>query len=239
MGLLYNLGLGMKITAVSKIELARDAILAELAVGRLRPGERLLEIRLSEQLGVSQATVNAALQDLHRQGVVTKLLNRSTSVNRYTMAEIQCLFEVRLALEPLAARDVAARWSAEVETALRRRLEVMERAAKGPDVGDWCLADYRYHLEVYSQSDNRFLIQAGQAIAAVPFAYIMCDSLRALPSDNFALMTGEHRAQIEAFARGPEVAEQQTREYILKWLRCLQDNDQANPATLNAPRQPR
>jgi Bacterial regulatory proteins, gntR family len=59
------------------VEQVRRAILLEILSGALRPGERLLEARISKDLGVSQATVNAALQDLHDQGMVTKLLNRS------------------------------------------------------------------------------------------------------------------------------------------------------------------
>lgn len=213
----------MKITSVSKIDQVREAILTEIALGRIEPGERLVETRLSEQLGVSQATVNAALQDLHNLGVVTKRLNRSTSVNRYGIEDVQRLFEVRLALEPLAASALAARWSPEVERILLGRLEDMKRAAAGPDVGNWCIADYRFHQEVYHQSGNQFLIQAGQAIAMVPFVYILCEGLRRLPSDDYAMMTTEHHAQILAFGKGPKVAERETREFIRKWLNWLLD----------------
>src|ERR1039457_998226 len=66
----------------------------------LRPGERLLEAKLSKELGVSQATVNAALQDLHNQGLVKKNLNRSTNVSKYTLKDIENLFAVRMLLEP-------------------------------------------------------------------------------------------------------------------------------------------
>ena len=74
------------IITLSKIEQVRQAILSELVSGRMKAGQRLLEAKLASELGVSQATVNAALQDLHNQGLVTKLLNRSTTVNHYTRA---------------------------------------------------------------------------------------------------------------------------------------------------------
>lgn len=143
---------------------------------------------------------------------------------------------MRLALEPLAARAVAARWSPEVERALTERLEGMQRAAQGPDVGNWCIADYRFHQEVYRQSANRFLIQAGQAIAAVPFAYILCVPLRRLPSDDFTMMTGEHHAQIVAFGKGPDVAEAQTREFILRWLHWMLEADRAATPASRPPK---
>ncbi|MBV8820136.1 MAG: GntR family transcriptional regulator, partial [Acidobacteriaceae bacterium] len=86
----------MQIISFSKTEQVRQAILLQILSGHLRPGQRLLEAKLSKELGVAQATVNAALLDLHDQGIVTKLLNRSTNVNQYTANDIDKLFSVRL-----------------------------------------------------------------------------------------------------------------------------------------------
>jgi DNA-binding GntR family transcriptional regulator len=224
----------VKIAAISKVDQVREAILVEIALGNLQPGERLYEVKLSRELGVSQATVNAALQDLHSQGVVTKLLNRSTNVNRYTLEDVRKLFEVRLALEPVAAAAVAARWSGDAEGALIERIDAMRTAALRRDAGHWSIADFRFHQEVFRQSSNRFLIQAGQAIAAVPFVYILCEELRGLPSDDYAMMTDEHHAQIAALAQGPEVARRVSREFILRWLRWLVDADHSQPDRHNA-----
>src|SRR3981189_3586121 len=101
----------MQINPLTRTEQVRRAILQQILTGILRPGQRLLEAKLSKELGVSQATVNAALQDLHNQGVVTKLLNRSTRVNRYTLDDLERLFVVRMALEPAAAQTLSGVWS--------------------------------------------------------------------------------------------------------------------------------
>src|SRR3954451_2944304 len=115
----------MRLQVLSKTEQARRAILAEILSGRLRPGERLLEARLSKELGVSQATVNVALQDLHNQGLVTKLMNRSTNVSRYTLEDIERLFTVRMLLEPAAAAAVAASSSGKPHPSLVAQFEAM------------------------------------------------------------------------------------------------------------------
>src|SRR5215467_1021829 len=94
----------MRIVSLTKAEQVRQAILVQILSGELRPGQRLLEAQLSKELGVSQATVNAALQDLHNQGLVTKLLNRSSNVSRYALEDIERLFAVRVLLEPAADR---------------------------------------------------------------------------------------------------------------------------------------
>ncbi len=107
----------MRIVTLTKAEQVRQAILVQILSGELRPGQRRWKQTL-EELGVSQATVNGALQDLHNQGLVTKLLNRSTNVSRYTRREIENLFAVRMVLEPAAAAAVAARWSPEIKEPL-------------------------------------------------------------------------------------------------------------------------
>jgi DNA-binding GntR family transcriptional regulator len=207
----------MRIVTLTKAEQVRQAILLQILSGELRPGQRLLEAKLSQELGVSQATVNGALQDLHNQGLVTKLLNRSSNVSRYTRREIENLFSVRLVLEPAAAAAVSARWSNETRESLNEQVELMRRAARKKDMAKFCLADYLFHQEVYRLTDNPFLIQACQAIAAAPFAYVLCDHLEALPTDYLALAE-DHHELIVAMEEGPETAARTTRNRIECWL---------------------
>jgi DNA-binding GntR family transcriptional regulator len=207
----------MKLEVVSKTEQVRRAILTEILSGRLQPGERLLEARLSKELGVSQATVNAALQDLHNQGLVTKLLNRSTNVGRYTLEDIERIFAVRVLLEPAAAAAVASSWSAESGSRLAAQVEAMRRGARSKDLATFCLADYEFHQEIYRLSGNSFLMQAAEAIAAAPFAYVLCDHLQALPTD-YAALAEDHQEIIDAIAKGPKHAERDMRVRIQKWL---------------------
>jgi DNA-binding GntR family transcriptional regulator len=207
----------MPILSISKPDQVCQEILGLIFRGVLRPGQRLLEAQLSRELGVSQATVNAALQDLHSQGLVTKVLNRSTRVNRFSREEIEKLFAVRRVLEPAAAEDVARRWCPETERLLREQVDNMRRAARARDLARFCLADYTFHQEVYRQSGNSFLIQACQAIAVAPFAYILCDHPEMLPTDYLSLAE-DHQDVILAMAEGPEAAARLTRERIEGWL---------------------
>jgi DNA-binding GntR family transcriptional regulator len=216
----------MRIEVLSKAEQVRRAILADILSGGLRPGERLLEARLSKELGVSQATVNAALQDLHNQGLVTKLLNRSTNVSRYTLEDIERLFAVRVLLEPSAAAAVSAAWSAKAQARLAAQVEAMRRAARSRDLASFCNADYEFHQEIYRLSGNPFLARAAEAIAAAPFAYVLCGRLEALPTD-YAALAEDHQEIVTAMARGPEEAARATRVRIQQWLdhsrRALRD----------------
>jgi DNA-binding GntR family transcriptional regulator len=217
----------MPIVTLTKVEQVRHALLVQIISGALRPGQRLLEAKLSRELGVSQATVNAALQDMHNQGLVTKLLNRSTNVSRYTGAELENLFAVRMVLEPAAAEAAAHRWSAEAHTRLREQVDHMRRAARSRDLAGFGLADYTFHQELYSLTGNPFLVQASQAIAAAPFVYILCGHLGALPTDYLALAE-DHEDIILALEQGPEAAARITRSRIQDWrLHSLRALDSA------------
>ena len=79
------------------VELLREAILS----GKLSPGERIVELRLSKQLGTSQALVREALALLERQGLVVKVANRGTFVSRLHACELRELFTLRSVLDAL------------------------------------------------------------------------------------------------------------------------------------------
>lgn len=228
------------IRTVSKSEQVCHAILLQILGGLLLPGQRLIEAKLAAQLNVSQATVNAALQDLHNQGLVTKKMNRSTKVNRCTRTEIYNLFRVRLALEPVAAGLAAERFCEEAHLKLREQVDQMRRAARNRDLAKFCLADYLFHQEVYKQSGNSFLVKACQAISSAPFAYVLCDHLDWLPTD-YLMVAEDHQAFIQAMEDGPETATKVAQERITEWLRHslrALERDPRAPAATEIEEQP-
>lgn len=216
------------IVPITRVDQVREAVLHMIFSGSLRPGQRLVEARLAADLGVSQATVNAALQGLDGQGIVTKVLNRSTNVCRYTEREIGNLFLVRSILEPAAAAEASRKLRPEGRRALTERVDAMRRAARAKDLPGFCLADYSFHQELFTMSENPFLIQAGQAIAVAPFAYILCDCRSALPTD-YRSLAEDHQQVIEALVEGPEKAERTVRERVADWrmhsVRALESLD--------------
>lgn len=220
------------ITALSKVEQVRRAVLEQIFNRSLRPGQRLVEAKLAADLGVSQATINSALQDLHNQGVVTKLMNRSTNVSRYTLREIENLFAVRLILEPEAAAAASRNLDAQGVADLWQHLENMLAAARAKSLSRFCLADYSFHQQIFRLTRNPFLIQACEAIAAAPFAYLLCDTADALPTD-YVSLAESHREVIESIERGPEVAAQLIRDRIAEWrmhsMHALEATDAGTP----------
>lgn len=92
----------------------RDSILQ----GEFSPQQRLVEVDLCEQLGVSRAVVRNALLKLTAEGLVEHLPNRGVRVRAITLEEAIEIVETRVALESLCARKAAQRVSPEARERL-------------------------------------------------------------------------------------------------------------------------
>jgi DNA-binding GntR family transcriptional regulator len=98
--------------------------------GSLKPGERLVEDRLSAELGVSRVPVREALRGLSVEGLVTLLPRRGATVVEVTPETVAELVEVRALLEGLNARLAAQRHDPEIIALLRDTLERGNEAAR-------------------------------------------------------------------------------------------------------------
>ncbi len=127
--------------------------------GEYRPGDRLIETRLAEELGVSQAPVREALRDLEMMGFVESVPYQGTYVRAVSAEEMRDIYTVRAALEALAGRLAAPN----VDDELLERLEglveeIMEHARSG-NAHDFARANFAFHKAVAEASHNRALLR--------------------------------------------------------------------------------
>lgn len=153
----------------------------EIVRGRLKPGEKVVEGSWARSLGVSQASIREAINMLAREGFVTKALGRSARVVNLSAEDVRQTYEMRGALEGLAARLAAERGAepTEAEEALR----AMEQAAKEDDLAELLEANLRYHLSLCRLSGNSLLIEDAQRLLTPLFAFV---SIRAIASGQSA-----------------------------------------------------
>ncbi len=107
----------------------RDAILDF----RLKPGQRLVERELIEQLGVSRTTVREALRELTSEGLVTVVPQRGAVVSAPSLDEAEDLYEVRAALESLLVERFVERATDEQLRALDAAVDLFEASTRGSD----------------------------------------------------------------------------------------------------------
>ena len=114
------------------VEIVREAILDF----KLRPGERLIERELIEQLGVSRTTVRDVLARLAAEGLVTIIPQKGAIVTVLTLEEAADIYEMRASLEGLAVKRFVERANPESIRELRSACEEFQRAvASGVDTG--------------------------------------------------------------------------------------------------------
>lgn len=106
----------------SLTELAYRAIKQEIPANRLRSGEPLPKERLIKKLGLSRTPIREAILRLDKEGFIEIKPRMGTFVSHLDLREIQEMYEVRRALEGLAARLVAERIDPESLAKLERRL---------------------------------------------------------------------------------------------------------------------
>ncbi|WP_456695063.1 GntR family transcriptional regulator [Aeromicrobium sp. P5_D10] len=95
-------------TNVSLTREAHAQLRSDILEGRIRPNERLVAGTLAERLNISRTPVREALQLLAADGLIVAV-NRGYVVREHTGDEIRQIYEVRAALEEMAARLVAER----------------------------------------------------------------------------------------------------------------------------------
>jgi DNA-binding GntR family transcriptional regulator len=142
----------------SRTDLVAESIRGAILAGDLKPGETLVERRLSEQLGVSKTPVREALIGMAHTGLVTVVPNKGITVRRLTLADFRKVYEVRLLLEPWAAMTTARARSADP---LQRAQDALNEAAgllSSTNRSALSMANRRFHRALYSGCGNELVV---------------------------------------------------------------------------------
>jgi DNA-binding GntR family transcriptional regulator len=142
--------------APNLIQQVYDRILESIIDHGLAPGHRIRQHELAEKLGVSRQPVSHALHLLHKQGLVVESGRKGFQVAPLDPTRIRQLYEVRSALDGLAARLSAAR--AGVDATGRAALEAALAAGDTLDantpLADLIARDADFHRALYRLSGN-------------------------------------------------------------------------------------
>lgn len=131
-------------------------ILEAITDRTLQPGQRIRQSELADKLGVSRQPVSHALHLLHRQGLVAESGRRGFEVTQLDPSRIRQLYEVRGAIDALAARLAAER--VDDDAAGRARLEIALRAGNGINrktpLNELIARDVDFHRAIYQLAGN-------------------------------------------------------------------------------------
>lgn len=134
----------------------REAIIS----GRFKPGERLLEAEIAAHMNLSRSPIREALRELEKEGLVTSVPNKGTTVVQFTRDDVIQIYGIRLALEQLAVRWAAERMTPEDMAELTAIVDEMEAARRlaQPEGARTILAlDIEFHRRLYRAARAEYL----------------------------------------------------------------------------------
>jgi len=140
-----------------------EKILNAICEGVLGPGDPVRQDDLAEQLKVSRQPVLTALSQLKVQGFLVDRGRRGLQVAPVDRARFDAIFELRSALEPLAASLAAKRATKEQIAAGRAIVQFGRKVAATGDEHAALLADVDFHEWIYQVSGNSLVVQSMQA----------------------------------------------------------------------------
>ncbi|MCC6176951.1 MAG: GntR family transcriptional regulator [Chloroflexi bacterium] len=116
-----------------------------IIAGELRPGARVLETDLAEQLGVSRGPVREAFRQLEQEGLLVSYPHRGTFVAAVPDDEIEEVYALRAHLEAYAARRVVDERHDEAASVLQQLVDGMREASEAGDLPALADQDLQFH----------------------------------------------------------------------------------------------
>lgn len=122
--------------------------------GVYKPGERLMEIHLADQLGVSRTPIREAIRMLELEGLVKMVPRKGAQVAKISKEDLQDVLEVRKALDTLSVKLACERITEDEIKLLNNAERDFEKALASKDVRDIAEADVAFHDVIHSATKN-------------------------------------------------------------------------------------
>ncbi|SMB86667.1 transcriptional regulator, GntR family [Desulfonispora thiosulfatigenes DSM 11270] len=191
-------------------ETLRDAIINQT----LRPGERLMEIQLAEEMGVSRTPVREAIRKLELEGFAVMVPRKGAYVAGISIKDINEVFEIRGALEVLAVGLAAQRITEEEIEEIQRHLIKETEETEANNLRSIVEIDTTFHDLLYKAARNQKLLQIINNLQEQLHRFRSASLAR--PGRGMVALE-EHKKIIEALiARDVDLAKQLAKTHIEK-----------------------
>lgn len=173
-----------------------DKIREDILLGKYSRGDKIVEAKLADELGVSRTPVREALKQLELDGLVDNIPNRGVIVKGISKQDIRDIFTLRLAIEGIAVRWAIERMDDEDLDKLKEIFELMEFYTFKKDVDKIAELNTQFHETIYNATKSRYLEHV-----LTDFQYFMKTTrYKSLSSPGrLESALGEHKKVLEAF----------------------------------------
>ncbi len=153
-------------TKIKRLSL-KDEILKlleeRILTGELKPGDRIKELDVADEMGTSQAPVREAIRTLEVMGYVKHKQHTGAKVKEFSYLEMIEAFKAREALELFSLeRDIES--LAEKSEEFKKHLRGIENAAQSGDVKKYSKHDKKFHRLIVSASGNKTMVEVWDSL---------------------------------------------------------------------------
>ena len=187
--------------------------------GEMPQGSRIVEVHIAKSLGTSRAPVREAVNRLIQDGLLETRAHYGASVIKMTAEKAQKLYEIRVAIECVAIREVVRRRTSLSLVPLRRRIAEMKQRALANDLFGLVEAEMGFHEALWSMAGNPYLEKVAHMIGdQVRMALVLDNAGYANLND----VATEHEPLVDAIEAGDEgTAVQMLADHIMHSLTAI------------------
>jgi DNA-binding GntR family transcriptional regulator len=139
--------------------IGRYELKTEIIKGSLKPGTKLSEGKIAEQMGVSRTPVREAIRELAAEGFVKISPNQGVVISNISIEDIQEVLQIRSVLEGLAARLAATKITREKIKELESFNKNMEKFISKDDILNFIKESEKFHVLILDICGNNRLVQ--------------------------------------------------------------------------------
>lgn len=203
-----------------------------ILAGELRPGERLIEIELSQRFGTSRGPLREAMQTLAARGMVESVRNRGVIVRSISTREAMDVYDVRAALFGLAGRLLTDRLNDLMLQTMYDHIAEMEKFAKDQSFDAYYRQNLAFHDFLISSSGNHVLADEYRSFVK---KLHLCRARTLVQAGGLAVSNREHAEMVDAVASGNRLRSQEAfirhvERAKIRFMSTVQDEDAASHA---------
>jgi DNA-binding GntR family transcriptional regulator len=188
------------------VQLAVQALVRMIMIGELGQGDRVIENRLTRELGISRPPLREAMRVLEQHGLITQVPRKGAFVTELTLHDVYEIFTLRRELERMAVEQgVPVRDPARLERS-RAALRGLEEAARDGDPLTVIERGFEFHASVIGLSGHRRLEEAYRSLHLQLLLCMTMNRRVRASRESLAGDAARHRRLLEAVETGDRTA---------------------------------
>jgi DNA-binding GntR family transcriptional regulator len=174
----------------------------------IKPGERINEVQIANELNVSRSPVRSAINELIGEGLLESIPNKFVKVRQLTEKEIIDIYEFRVIVEKYAIEKVIELLDTDMLEVLQSFREQFGSCCTYEQLSEYVEVDSRFHNYLVESSGNRVVLDTLHRVGVLvtPFRVISLKS-----RERFLQSIEEHTGMIDAIC---------AKDLARAWERC-------------------